>query len=60
MNTTMKLNSKDARPFVDASFPDYTGRKFRAEITEKVSFYDTNWSGGTCNKYAVITRNGDG
>ena len=55
----MKLTKTQAAPFVKASFPDYTGRKFHAQITKSVWFHDLNWGGGSRNQYVALTRNGD-
>jgi len=54
----IKLTTAQARPIVAATFPDYHGRKFFLEFAEEVLLYDTNWSGGTCNKYAAIHADG--
>ena len=54
----MKLSTKQASPIVKATFPEYNGRKFRLEFTESVTFYDTNWSGGTRNQYKAVKRDG--
>lgn len=58
MNATFKVTKKQVANVVNRTFPDYNGRKFTVEAAEKVTFYDTNWSGGTCNKYAAMTRDG--
>ena len=57
-NKTFKLNKAQAKPILDATFPDYKGRTIKIEFTEQVHFYDTNWSGGTCNRYAAIRSDG--
>lgn len=54
----IKLTSKVARPITDQVFPDYKGRKFSVDFTNSVTFFDTNWGGGTRNKYAAIGRDG--
>ena len=58
MNQQIKLTSKEASPVVKLVFPNYTGRKFKVEFTDKVTFYDTNWGGGTKNSYAAIKSDG--
>lgn len=58
MNQSIKLNTKQAKPFVEPTFPDYKGRKFQIEFAENVMLYNTNWSGGTRNKYAALAADG--
>jgi hypothetical protein len=58
MNPTIKATKKQVASVVARTFPNYHGRKFVVEVAERVTFYDTNWSGGTCNKYAAVTRDG--
>ena len=58
MNTRIKITRKQAEPILAHSFPNYQGRKITLEFTDKVSFYDTNWSGGTCNQYAAVRADG--
>jgi hypothetical protein len=36
------------------AFPNYKGRKIRADWSGRVSFYDLNWSGGTRNQYRSV------
>lgn len=36
---------------------DYTGKKFFVEFKNTITFYDTNWSGGTKNQYIGIDLN---
>lgn len=57
-NITLKLNKSQVRPILARSFPSYKGRKFAIEFTTRVTFYDTNWSGGTRNQYVAINANG--
>ena len=54
----IKLTTAQARTIVQATFPDYKGRKFSIEFRESITLYDTNWSGGTRNQYCVIASNG--
>lgn len=35
-------------------YPDYRGRKFRINQKGSVTFYNTNWGGGTRNSYAGV------
>lgn len=41
-------------PFIRKLFPDYKRRDIRIVPTEKVSFYDLNWSGGTRQSYSLV------
>ena len=54
----MTLNKKQAKPIIEKTFPDYNGRKFKIEFVARITFYDTNWSGGTKNTYAFIRADG--
>lgn len=49
----IKITRKQAAQILSATFPDYTGKKISVKFQEKLTFYDTNWSGGTRNKYAA-------
>lgn len=55
---SVKLNTKQAKPIVKATFPDYRGRKFRLEFRDSVRFYDVNWSGGSKNEYKLVNTSG--
>lgn len=52
MEESFKLSTKQASPIVKATFPEYKGRKFKLVFTDTVWFHDTNWGGGSRNKYA--------
>ena len=54
----MKLTKAQAWPIVKCTFPEYNGRKFRIEFVERVTFYDTNWCGGTRSVYKAISADG--
>lgn len=54
----IKLTKKQAAPIVNPLFPEYTGRKFKIVFTDSITFYDTNWDGGTKNDYKFIGNNG--
>jgi hypothetical protein len=58
MTQTLKVTRKQAEQIIKATFPEYTGRKIKVEFTDKVTFWDTNWSGGSCNKYAALYADG--
>ncbi len=59
MNNKVKAAKADVWPVVSKAFPEYKGRKFVVETTERITFYDTNWAGGTRNQY-VLVRLADG
>jgi len=59
MNTRLKVTRKQMQPVIDATFPEYQGRKIAVEFTARVLFCDTNWSGGTCNKYVAVKETGE-
>jgi hypothetical protein len=54
----IKVTKRAVKPIVDATFPDYRGRKFRVSFTKTVTFYDTNWGGGTRNTYRAVRMDG--
>lgn len=58
MNPTVKITRKQAKPILDATFPEYTGRKITVEFAERVTFYDTNWGDGTRNFYHGLRADG--
>ena len=58
MLDAIKITRKQALPIIQSTFPDYTGRKIKIEFTDKVTFYDTNWSGGTRNYYVALRSDG--
>jgi hypothetical protein len=58
MDQRIKLTKKQAWPIVSQVFPRYTGRKFSVTFTEKITFIDTNWSGGTRSEYKFIRTDG--
>lgn len=56
---TIKAKRKEVAPLVNATFPEYTGRKFSVEAAKSVTLYDLNWGGGTRNQYRTCTLSGD-
>lgn len=58
IETTRSLTRKQAEKIIKASFPEYKGRKIQLELTDKVTFSDTNWGGGSRNRYAAIAHDG--
>ena len=53
-----KLRKRDCWHIVKRVFPNYTGRKFRLEITDRVCMYNTNWEGGSRNQYGAVRADG--
>ena len=58
MNQTMKLNKSQVRDILNATFPEYRGRKFKVEFAEIITFHNTNWGGGTKNTYVAVSSDG--
>jgi hypothetical protein len=52
------LTTKQARPIVKLTFPEYHGRKFKLQFVDHITFYDTNWAGGTKNEYKFVRVDG--
>lgn len=59
MENRIKVSKKEVKPIIEATFPEYTGKKFFVVFTEKVSFYDLNWSGGTKSDYVSCDFEGN-
>ena len=55
---TIKITRKQALPIIRATFPNYNGRKVKVEFRESITFFDTNWGGGTKNTYAFVRADG--
>lgn len=51
---TVKVSKKQIKPILDVTFPDYTGRKFTVKFVERVTFWNTNWDGGSKNDYMAV------
>ena len=58
MEQSIKVKRSEVKEIIDATFPEYTGRKIRVVFTDKVQMYDLNWSGGTRNKFAALSTDG--
>ncbi len=54
----IEIASKDLTPIIKATFPEYRKRKVIIKVTDKVKFYDLNWSGGTRAEYRACTVSG--
>ena len=58
MPTFTAVSRKEVAAIVNATFPEYKGRKIRVAATETVGLYDLNWSGGTRSQYRACTLEG--
>jgi len=54
----MKVSRKDVKVLVEATFPEYRGRKFRLMASNSVVLTDLNWSGGSRSVYRACTITG--
>lgn len=50
----MKITRKEAKPIIAATFPEYRGRRINVKFSKEISFWDTNWGGGTKNTYKAL------
>ena len=53
-----KVKTKDVKPIVKATFPDYKRRECIVEVKESVTLNDLNWSGGSKSVYKACTVEG--
>ena len=56
----MKTRKSDVWFLVKQAFPGYSGRTFQVSIAGAVVFHDTNWGGGTRNRYIAVPLAHDG
>lgn len=54
----IKVTRADVARIVDATFPDYRGRKIRVRPATHESLQDLNWSGGSRSQYRACTLDG--
>ncbi len=54
----IKVKTKDVQHIVKATFPEYRKREVVIVPSEKVTFYDLNWSGGTKAQYRACGIDG--
>ena len=52
------VKTKDIKPIIQATFPNYKKRECILKVTEKVTFRSLNWSGGTRAEYRACTLEG--
>lgn len=58
MFNAIAVKRAEVKPLVEATFPEYRGRKFQVEAACQVTLYDLNWSGGTRSVYRTCTTEG--
>jgi hypothetical protein len=54
----MPVKKSVVQPLLNAAHIMYHGRKIKVKFTTTVTFYDTNWSGGTRNQYTGVKGDG--
>jgi hypothetical protein len=50
----MRLDRKDVPRWMIAAFPNYKGKTFAVEVTEKVELCDDSWEGGSKTTYMGV------
>ena len=58
MSPVIHIERAQVASLIAATFPDYTGRKFRVIASKLVTIMDLNWSGGSRSQYAGCTLDG--
>lgn len=56
--STVKVKKSQIKPILEATFPEYRGRTFKISFTTHVTFYNTNWGGGSRNEYKAVRIDG--
>jgi hypothetical protein len=49
----------DVKHIINATFPQYRGRKVKVVASESVTLHDLNWGGGSRNQYSACTIAGE-
>jgi len=52
------VESKKLKSIINATFPDYRKRKVFVRTSDKITFNDVNWSGGTKSEYRACSIDG--
>ena len=55
MSNIIKVKKAEVKPIIEVSFPEYKGRTFKVKLSEFVTFYNTNWDGGSRNQYVAVS-----
>ena len=58
MRDPIAVKRADILALINATFPDYRGRKFKVIASGRVFFSDLNWSGGSRSQYRACTLDG--
>lgn len=58
MTRTIAVERKDVSALVAVTFPEYAGRSFSVQISERVTFFNINWCGGTRYQYRSCSLTG--
>ena len=58
MTVTIKVKKSQVKPILAATFPGYKGRTITVEFKPTVTFWNTNWSGGSKNSYVAVSSDG--
>lgn len=58
MFNAIAVKRAEVAPLVNATFPDYKGRKFKVVCASTVTLYNLNWDGGSRNVYRTCTTEG--
>jgi hypothetical protein len=54
----MPVKRAQVDKLIKAAGIHYTGRKIKMKFTNEITFWETNWSGGTRNKYIGVKGDG--
>jgi len=55
----IRVKRSEVEQIVNATFPEYRGRKIKIDASGSVTFTDLNWSGGTRSQYRACSLAGD-
>lgn len=55
----VKVRRKDVEALIQATFPEYTGRKFKVVVRRAVVICGLNWGGGSRTVYRACTLEGE-
>lgn len=58
MTDTIKLTKKDVKSILEKTYPEYTGRKFKAEICTTYHM-ENYYDGGTCYECTLMNFDGE-
>ena len=58
MHTTIKIKKAEARHLINATFPDWKGRKIQVDVSGVVYLCNLNWDGGSRSQFRACTLEG--